>query len=213
MPSPALTGCRRIGIYGGTFSPPHNGHVRAALAFLETARLDVLYVIPTGRLPHRSKIPDADSALRLAMTRAAFADADPRIRISSYEIESSGVSYTYRTLAHFAKPGSELFLLCGSDMFLTVDTWRCSDRIFSLATVAFVPRSNDPVLSAAVAEKEAVYRRLFGARTLRIPMEPLELSSNCIRQMVREGGDVTGLVPDGVYRLIRAHNLYRSDCV
>ncbi len=212
MTSAVWSGRRRIGIYGGTFSPPHNGHVRAALSFLETARLDVLYVVPTAVPPHKTLSPDADPSLRLAMTRAAFENADPRICVSDFEILNEGISYTHRTLAHFSKecPG-ELFLLCGTDQFLTLDTWRCPEKIFSLSTIACAMRSQEPALFAAAAAKEAEYRRRFGARTVRIPMEPVELSSSLIRQMICEGRDVSELVPAGVYRLIGMHKLYRRD--
>ncbi len=203
---------RRVGIYGGTFSPPHNGHVRAALAFLEAAHLDELYVIPAAQLPH--KTVEAAPALRLAMTRVAFDGVDPRIRVSDYEIQCDGISYTYRTLAHFSKVcEGELFLLCGADLFLTMDTWRCPQKIFDAAVLAVAMRSTDPAETAAVAEKADVYARRFGARSMQIPLEPLELSSSLVRQMVKEGRDISDFVPTDVCRIIKMHNLYRSDYV
>lgn len=214
MTSPEIAARQRVGIYGGTFAPPHNAHVRAAIAFLEAARLDVLYIVPAAVPPHKTLTPGDDPALRLAMTHAAFDNVDPRIRVSDYEIESAGVSYTYRTLTHFSEVcGGELFLLCGTDMFLTLDTWRYPEKIFALAAIACMMRQHDPAVYDAVAAKEDEYRRRFGARTLQIPAQPMELSSSLVRQMVQEGKDVSALVPSAVYRIIGMHNLYRSDCV
>lgn len=213
MPYPEPTACR-IGIYGGTFSPPHNGHIRAALAFLNAARLDVLYVMPAAQSPHKAWASETDAALRLAMVRSAFSDADPRIIVSDYEIRQTGISYTYRTLTYFSETKEgELFLLCGTDTFLSLDKWLYPERIFALSTVGCIMRENDPAVCDTVLAKKEAYRQRFCARTMLIPVEPLELSSSRIRQMVREGKDVSGLVPAGVYRIIAMHNLYRSDCV
>lgn len=203
---------RRVGIYGGTFSPPHNGHVRAALAFLEALQLDELYVVPAARLPH--KTVETEPALRLAMTRGAFDGVDPRVRVSDYEIRCEGISYTYRTLAHFSEGcGGKLFLLCGADLFLTLDSWRCPERIFNTAVPVVTMRSSVPAERAAVVEKAEEYARRFGVRTEFVPLEPLELSSTLIRQMVKEGRDISAFVPSEVCRIITMHNLYRSDCV
>ena len=212
IPSDNCSDKRRVGIYGGTFAPPHNGHVRAALAFLTEAKLDVLYIMPAAVPPHKQLTAGDDPEIRLAMTHAAFDGLDPRITVSDYEIRKAGVSYTYETLTHFAQmQENDLFLLCGTDMFLTLDTWRCPEIIFRLATAACIMREDGSAAYDAVLEKSRRYADTYGARTLMIPAEPLELSSSIIRQMVREGRDVSSLVPPAVHRILSAQKLYRGE--
>ncbi len=202
----------RIGIYGGTFDPPHNGHLRAAESFLCAAELDVLYIMPASIPPHKRIDTGSDPQLRLALAHAAFDGMDPRIQVSDYEVLRDGVSYTYKTLSHFAETtDAELFFLCGTDMFLSMDTWRFPEKIFALSTVACVMREDDPAQYRAVAEADASYKIRYRARTLMIPHVPLELSSSEIRQILKEGGEVSGLVPDAVAQMIRLRNLYRGD--
>ena len=117
----------RVGIYGGTFSPVHNGHVAAAKAFMEQMWLDILYVIPTGTSPHKEMDGEATGADRLEMCRLAFADVEGVI-VSDCEIRRSGKSYTVDTLREFYAPEHRLFLLCGTDMMLTLDTWYQADE-------------------------------------------------------------------------------------
>ena len=201
----------RLGIYGGTFAPPHNGHLHAAGAFLAAAELDTLLIMPAALPPHKRIDPGDDPQLRLAMTRAAFDGTDSRIRVSDFEIARGGTSYTWQTLTHFSETtDSELFLLCGTDMFLSLHQWRCPEIIFKLATVACIMREDDPAAYAAVRETESMFRTQFGARTLIVPDLPLPLSSTEIRALVRDGGAITDFVPESVARLIERHGLYRK---
>lgn len=200
---------RRIGIFGGTFSPPHVAHVRAALAFLSQVPLDELIVIPDAVPPHKQLDPGDDPALRLRMARAAFEGLDPRITVSDYEIRKAGVSYTVDTLAHFSGEG-ELYFLCGTDMFLSLDLWRQPERIFSLAVMTCAMREDSPADYAAVRRKAEEYRQRYGARTLLLTGAPLTLSSTAVRQKIRGGEDVSGLVPPAVLRIIEENRLYRN---
>ena len=117
----------KTGIFGGTFDPVHNGHVRAASEFLRQASLDRLYIIPDRIPPHKSIGAGDDPAMRLMMTRLAFS-ASPefsgRAVVSDMEVKSEGKSYTYLTLKRFVDMGfSGLYLYCGTDMLLTFDEW------------------------------------------------------------------------------------------
>lgn len=202
---------QRLGIYGGTFSPPHNGHVRAAMEFLTQAELDQLLVMPAAIPPHKRIDGQGDPYVRLAMTRAAFADADPRITVSDFEITKAGISYTSETIAHFrAVTDADLWLLCGTDMFLTLDRWHCPEQIFSLATIAYVLRGSDDVLRQAVSEKASEYQKRFGARIFHIKSMPVMISSTEIRERIRQGRDVSDLVPPAVWRVICENNLYKE---
>ena len=121
----------RIGIFGGTFSPVHNGHVSAAKSFMEQMWLDILFIIPTGNTPHKDMSDGATSYDRLRMCEAAFSGIDGVI-VSDMEIRREGKSYTVDTLRQLYDPENRLFLLCGTDMMLTLDKWREADEIFKL---------------------------------------------------------------------------------
>ena len=123
----------RIGIYGGSFSPPHNGHIEAVKSFRKSIMLDQVLVIPTYIAPHKQKTGTLSCEHRLEMTRLAFQNLN-FVTVSDYEISQQNVSYTANTLTHFA-PQGELFFLCGSDMFLTLDSWYRPDVIFKHATI------------------------------------------------------------------------------
>ena len=105
----------RVGIYGGTFSPVHNGHVAAARAFMEQMWLDILYVIPTGVTPHKDMKGDATASDRLEMCRLAFGGMEGVI-VSDLEMRREGKSYTVDTLRELYDPDGRLFLLMGTDM-------------------------------------------------------------------------------------------------
>ncbi len=201
----------RLAIYGGTFAPPHVGHLHAAQAFLEQAQPDTLLIMPASVPPHKRIDAGDDPRLRLAMARAAFSGMDSRIRVSDYEISRGGASYTWQTLTHFRRTtDSELIFLCGTDMFLTLDLWRSPEIIFSLAEIACVMRVDDPQAYRNAEAKAAEYAERFGARTRMIQAMPLEMSSSEIRERIRQGEDITDLVPPAVASLIAAHNLYQK---
>ena len=105
----------RVGIYGGTFAPIHNGHVAAAKAFMEQMKLDYLFVIPTYMAPHKEMTESDNPLYRLRMCELAFEGVDGVI-ISDVELKRGGKSYTYDTLKELQREDTRLFLLCGTDM-------------------------------------------------------------------------------------------------
>jgi nicotinate-nucleotide adenylyltransferase len=129
---------KRIGIYGGTFSPPHLGHRRAVEAFALAEQLDEIYVIPTFTPPHKQLQGDATPQQRMEMCRLAFAGLP--VAVSDLEIRRGGKSYTVLTLEELKAPDNTLVLLCGTDMFLTIDSWYQAARIFELAEIVYVQR-------------------------------------------------------------------------
>lgn len=199
----------RIGIYGGTFAPPHHGHVAAARAFLAQADLDRLIIHPAGIPPHKAIAADDDPAHRLAMARLAFGDL-PRTTVSDWEIKQAGRSYTVLTLEHLARDDRELVLLMGTDMFLCLDRWHRAPDIFALAEIAVVRREADAQKSAAIAEKIAQFRELFSARVRLIDEDAIVLSSTELRGIAAGQGDLTPYLPAPVADYITAHRLYRS---
>ena len=200
----------RVGVYGGTFAPIHNGHVAAAKAFMEQMKLDYLFVIPTALPPHKQIDAGDDPAVRLRMCELAFDGVDGVV-ISDTEIKRGGKSYTYDTLMALTRPDTRLFLLCGTDMVLTFDTWYRFEDIFKLCYPTYIRRENDPILTKRVVEKINEYYEKYGVMFRRIVTDPIELSSTEIRKRVAEGGSISGLVPPAVEEYIKELGLYRGE--
>ncbi len=200
----------RVGIYGGTFAPVHNGHVAAAKAFMEQMKLDYLFIIPTCMPPHKQIDFSDDPIFRLRMCELAFQDIDGVV-ISDTEIKRGGKSYTYDTLTELTRPNTRLFLMCGTDMVLTFDTWYKFEEIFKLCYPVYVRRENDPILTKRIVDKITEYYNKYGVMFRRIVTDPIELSSTQVRQKVAKGEDISGLVPARVAEFIRQNGLYRSE--
>ena len=197
----------RIGIYGGTFSPPHNGHLAAARAFMEQMWLDILYVIPDALPPHKEMADPVSAADRLEMCRRAFGGMEG-VYVSDMEIRRGGKSYTVDTLRELAGEDRRLFLLCGTDMVLTLDEWREPAEIFRLCYPVYIRREADPSLDGLLVRKIAEYHEKYGKVVRRIVTEPLAVSSSDIRKKLRAGESVGELIPPAVEEYIRDKHLY-----
>lgn len=199
----------RVGIYGGTFSPVHNGHVAAAKAFMEQMWLDILYIIPTGVPPHKTMKGDATAKDRLEMCRLAFEGMEGVI-VSDLEMRREGKSYTVDTLRELYDPDGRLFLLMGTDMLLTLDKWREPEEIFRLCYPVYIRREEDGALDAAIMEKIKTYQEKYGKVVRRIVAPAMEISSTDVRAAVAEGFPIEGAVPSSVAAYIRDRGLYRN---
>ena len=197
----------RVGIYGGTFAPVHNGHLRAAKAFMEQMKLDYLFIIPAYMPPHKQIDGSDDPLYRLRMCELAFGNMDG-IVISDCEIARGGKSYTYDTLKELERPDTRLFLLCGTDMVLTFDTWFRFEDIFKMCYPVYVRRENDPLIGNRIVAKITEYYQKYGVMFRKILTEPLVLSSTDVRRAVKEGRDISGMVPEKVEKFIRDNGLY-----
>ncbi len=197
---------KKIGLYGGTFSPPHAGHVNAARNFVESVGLDKLYVMPANIPPHKVVSNPIPTEMRLEMCRYAFG-AVPNVVVSDYECTKAGVSYTVETLRHLSEESAELYMLCGDDMFLTLDTWRLSEEIFSLATIVCMRRYDGD--GDALFKKKTEYEEKYGARVIFIDAEALPVSSTEIREMIKNGCEDAEKYLDGdVISYINENGLY-----
>lgn len=200
-------GKTRVGIYGGTFAPVHNGHVVAAKAFMEQMKLDYLYIIPTYLPPHK-EIDSSDSpGRRLRMCELAFKDIDGVI-VSDMEIKRGGRSYTYDTLKELSGEDKKLFMLCGSDMVLSFDTWFRYEDILKMCYPTYVRRERDKIIENRIIEKITEYYNKHGVMFRRILTEPIEISSTEIRRAVKEGKDISRIVPPAVAEYIKENRLY-----
>ena len=199
---------RRVGVYGGTFAPPHIGHVEAARAFMKQMRLDYLFVIPAAIPPHKELDFDIDPIHRLAMCDLAFSGIDGVI-VSDLELRRGGVSYTVDTLRELTAPDTRLFLFCGTDMFLTLDQWYQAEEIFKLCYPIYIRRENDPFITSRILKKIGEYTEKYNAIVRRVVGDPIEISSSLVRKTLREGGDISKMVDPKVAMYIKDHGLFR----
>ena len=202
-----LNGQIRIGIYGGTFAPVHKGHVAAAEAFFRQMELDLLYVIPAGIPPHKQIDASDDPIHRLRMCELAFGGMEGVI-VSDLEIRRQGKSYTVDTLEALSGEDRRLFLLMGTDMMLTLDQWRAPERIFELCYPVYIRRESDQALDEEIVQKIAEYNQAYGKVVRRIVSDPIEVSSTEVRERIRAGQSIEGLVPARVAAYIEENGLY-----
>lgn len=201
---------KRLGIFGGTFSPPHIGHVEAAKSFISELLLDELLIIPTFIPPHK-EMHEIDPSHRLNMTSLAFSGID-KAKVSRYELDKKGVSYTFETLEHFSSEDNELFFLCGTDMFLTLTEWKNPERIFELATIALALREDaDEELLCRVLEAMNRFKNDFSARIYPLEHTPVEISSSELRECIRSGKDASRYLSQKVYAYIKENGLYKDN--
>lgn len=199
----------RIGVYGGTFSPPHNGHIAAAKAFMEQMWLDFLFVIPAAVPPHKEVEDDISAEHRFRMTQLAFEGIEG-VYVSDLELRREGKSYTVDTLRELSGPEKRLFLLCGTDMMLTLDTWHEPEELFRLCYPVYARREKDPIIDKQILQKIAFYQEKYGKIVRKIQMEPVEISSTIIRQKIAAGKSVSNLIPPLVEQYIFDNHLYGS---
>ena len=203
----------KIGIYGGTFGPVHLGHIRAAHAFLDACSLDRLYILPTAIPPHKAASQADTPEDRLQMLKLAFSEpeyADDRIVISDYEQKRGGKSYTILTLEHFLKESCDITLLCGTDMFLTLERWYRGEDILRMADICCLCRDNDPVSHAAIDKAAAHYRETYGTGIHFPDFDPLVISSTEIRARIAAGQPTDDTLPVSVRSYIDEHGLYHT---
>ena len=186
----------KIGILGGTFNPPHIGHLILAESVRVFLRLDKIIFIPCNIPPHKLKNNLPGGGTRLRMLKLALRQC-PFFEVNSWEIKRKGVSFTVDTLRHLKRknPEDKLFLIIGSDLFKDFKSWKEPQVIKRLAKVAVVLRE-------AVKKKEKGF--IF------FEMPKIEISSSFIRQRIKHGKSIRYLVSKDVELYIKKHNLYKK---
>lgn len=197
----------KIAMFGGSFNPIHTGHLMLAQAFVKELFLDKVLIVPTYIPPHKQRDNSVLPQQKLEMCRLAVQNL-PFAEVSDIEIRRQGASYTYLTLQELSKlyQNDELFLITGADMFMTIHEWKHPEVIFRLATICGVPRNDSDI---SQLKKQASYLHTLGAKTKVLNAGIMTVSSTEIRNNVRQGKSITGLVPPEVERYILEHSLYR----
>jgi nicotinate-nucleotide adenylyltransferase len=196
-----------IGILGGTFNPPHMGHLVMAQEALDQLELDRVVLMPVAVPPHKEAREDPGAAARLELCRLAVA-GDDRFDVSALEVERGGASFTVDTLRelHDIEPEHDLTFIVGGDMAQSLPAWREPEAILALARLAVAEREG--------VRREDIARRLEslhgGDRVVFFDMPRIDVSSSTIRRRVAEGRPVRYLVPDPVAAAITEQGLYRQ---
>ncbi len=195
---------KRIGIFGGTFNPPHIGHVEAAKEFVKYVQLDELIIMPTFIPPHKELDSSVTCEERIEMCKLAFSEIE-KAKISDLEISRGGKSYTYLTLQELFDNSVELYFLCGTDMILSMDRWKNPEIIFNLATICYIRRETDSDISSILVDKCKEYKKCFNARIIPIDSNVINISSSEIRSKIDEKSEY---LPTDVLAYIRKKELY-----
>lgn len=199
----------RIGIFGGTFNPPHNGHVTLARAAAEQLALDRLLIMPACVPPHKPLPDRVTPQQRYAMAALMAAPVGRCAQASDIELHRTGKSYTSDTLQtlHEQYPDAELWLLMGSDMFLSLHTWHEPEVICALAHIAAFSRVEEDIRAAMERQKQTLEQQYRAEVALLNNPQLIELSSTDVRAALAAGRG-SELVPEAVWGYIRREHLY-----
>ena len=191
----------RIGLFGGSFNPIHNGHVMLGRQILEHARLDEVWYMVSPQNPLKAQATDlAPEEVRLHLTQIAL-EGEQGLKASDYEFHLPRPSYTWNTLQHLRKdyPNDEFVLIIGGDNWDHFDKWAHCEDILREYEIVVYPRSG--------AEVRVPSGKAKGVKVLSLPL--FQVSSTEVRQMIREGRNLACLVPDAVAEEVEKYSLYR----
>lgn len=195
----------KIGLFGGTFDPVHNGHIAIAMAARDRLQLDKTVLIPAGDPPHKAMKKVTDKWHRLHMAELAFLPLGS-CDISDYEVKKDTPSYSVDMLRHFQNiyPDNELFFIIGADSFADLPTWWHYRELLQLCSIVVVSRPD--------TKKSELLERFSGdeepPRVFYLDNVHMDVSSTQIRAMLYRGEDVSALVPGAVCKYIKEHGLY-----
>ena len=192
----------RVGVFGGTFDPPHLGHVVVAGEVVEAAELDRLLWVPALTPPHKSGRIVTTAGVRRRMVEAAI-EEDPRFELCDLELERGGVSYTVDTLRSLkaTRPEWTLSLVVGADLLAGFSSWKEPESIVELADLLVISRAG------ATPDAGGVHP---GFRTRIVPVKPIDISSSRVRERVGRGLAVRDMVPPRVFSIIEREQLYQK---
>lgn len=199
----------RIGIFGGSFNPPHNAHLQLCEFAKKSAFLDKIILIPTGDNPFKMTDETIRREHRLQMTKLAFANRKG-YEVSDIEIRRKGQSYTIDTVKQIrSETDDELFFISGSDILFQLTQWKDFDLLAKCIT--FVCAARRQIENALLLEQAEALRQTFGATVILIEdFQPDEISSSIIREMVREHRPIGHLVPKDIAQYISDNQLYQA---
>ena len=197
-----------IGILGGTFNPPHNGHLFLAESIYCEFCLDQVVFLPVGNPPHKRNQQIADAAHRLAMLRI-LVEGKPHIAVSSLEVDRQGYTYTVDSLhaLHVLYPDTKFYYIIGADTLFELTTWRNHAEVFSLTEFLCVmrPGINKDALRREMARLEGAFGAAIHLSSYRGP----QISSTDIRDRIRQRKGTEGMIPADMRAYIEDHGIFR----
>jgi nicotinate-nucleotide adenylyltransferase len=201
----------QIGLYGGTFDPPHLGHLVSAQALAEELGLTRVVFVPSGNPPHKQDHPISSAEHRIAMLRLAL-EGNPAFQINEWELRQAAPTYTINSVLHYQAefPSARLFWLIGLDSLRDLPSWYRFDQLIETVEIATAYRGGLEVDRVLAGLRERLTPGQFDklhARLVRTPM--IEICAHDIRRRVREGHSIRYLVPGPIEEYIRREGLYR----
>jgi nicotinate-nucleotide adenylyltransferase len=190
---------KKIGVYGGSFNPPHPGHVFTALTTLQTTDLDQILVTPCANHPDKDGL--VPFVHRMNMCKRAFSHLN-NVIVSGIEAGLPKPSYTVQTLKELKKGYSNLYYIVGTDLAEEIPNWENADGLTDLATLMIVPRQGHPL----VDPPEELGDFILADFSFQIP----EVSSSLIRSVLQRGGDLDAFLDNQVISYIQEHELYHD---
>ena len=188
---------RKVGILGGTFNPPHNGHMHIAQSVYEALMLDEVRFMPAATPPHKEEDDSVSAEHRLRMVEEAVAEV-PYFHAFDYEIKRGGTSYTYETMRALTElePDVDFYFIIGGDMVDSLSTWYRIDELLKMMRFVGVQRPG--------TKNETTYD------IVRVDIEPMDIASSNIRSRLHMGRSIEGYVPERVRRYIEEERLYEN---
>lgn len=201
---------KHIGIYGGSFNPPHMGHLIVCESVRSQLSLDTVIFMPSATPPHKKDLRLAPAEMRIEMTRMAI-EGNPAFQVSDMEVKRGGTSYTVDTLVELQKlfPSDRLHLLIGADNWIEFDTWRTPEKILDIADVVVMTRPAFAVDRSAHGQLSHSIG-LTGKNIRFVEVPQIGISGTMIRLNVKSGRSITYLVPPSVEQYIQQHALYHE---
>jgi nicotinate-nucleotide adenylyltransferase len=198
-----------VGLFGGTFDPPHNGHLIVAQDALVALGLDRVLFVPAARPPHKTGLPLSAAADRARMLELAVSD-DEHFDMDLLELERTGPSYTVDTLRELSARdrATAWTLLVGADQYAEFETWREPDEIRRLAGVAVLSRSGATAIGSDVVQARSARPRAGGTGAVGVTVTRIDISATAVRQRVAAGLPIRYLVPTAVETFIFERRLY-----
>lgn len=195
----------KIGIYGGSFNPPHIGHLYLANEISRRLNLDKLIIIPSNISPQKEHNGNIDPIHRINMCKDVF--SSPLFEVSDCEIARGGKSYTIDTLTFFKEqyPDSEFYLFMGSDMLLSFHKWFRFGDILKMCTLCAISREDEKNAEELRKYADTV---LTDGNVLVFDIEPIEVSSSEIRENLKNGRSCKGLIDEKTEKYIKENKLY-----
>lgn len=196
----------KVGIFGGTFDPIHNGHLYIAYEALKQLELDKIIFIPAGNPPHKNSSNVIDGNIRYKMVELAIKDFEG-FQVSDYEINKKSRSYTFETLQYYkSKESDELYFILGADSLISIDYWKSVDKILEAATIVVF---NRPGFTKEEIEKKKTQVELkYNKKIIYLDLLNLEISSSCIKEKICKGERIDFFIPESVKQYIEENNIY-----